>query len=72
MLTFSEFLTVKGRNAGYNKGDMCAAIKVSSARLKTPEKITLGEIRYIRDLLNIPEWEMEKYVLRILRDGMER
>lgn len=67
MLTFGEFVVVKGRDAGYNKGDLCEKLHITPERLMNSDKIKLGEIKKIRDLLNIPEWEIEKHVLEILR-----
>lgn len=72
MLSFDEFVTVKGKNAGYKKEYLCRQLSVSSERLRKPGKISLDEIRKIRDVLNIPQWEIEKYVLAILRDGDEK
>lgn len=72
MQTFENFIKVRGKNAGYKNTDMERTMHISMTRIKNPERLTLAEIKRIRDQLNIPEREMEMHILRILRDELER
>lgn len=71
MLTFKEFVEVCGKNAGYRKGEIQEVARVGPYRLKHPESLRIWEIKTIRDTLKIPERDLEKYVLEMLRDGVE-
>lgn len=71
MLTFKEFVEVCGKNSGYRKGEIQDAAHVGPYRLKHPESLRIWELKNLRDVLKIPERELEKYVLEMLRDGME-
>lgn len=67
MLTFIEFVRLWGRNSGYKKGSIQGLTHVSDKRLRDPDSLRLGEIKRIRDLLGIPQRDIERYVLEQLR-----